>query len=72
MIHVSARWYRATNARIFAGGSVVCDRTFEGVDEAGFEADGAAWVDAFLRAKQCTDGIRRRAHVARLIIVDGG
>ena len=51
---------------------MVCDRTFEGVDEAGFEADGAAWVDAFLRAKQCIDGIRRRAHVARFIIVDGG
>ena len=56
---------------------MVCDRTFdevEGVDEAGFEVDGAvwAWVDAFLRAKQCTDGIRRRAHAARLIIVGWG
>jgi hypothetical protein len=53
---------------------VVCDRTFdevEGVDEPGSEVDGAtwAWVEAFLRARQCTDGIRRRTHAARLIIV---
>ena len=54
---------------------MVCDRTFDEVeemDEAGSSVDGAVWasVKAFLRAKRCTDGIRRRAHAARLIIVE--